>query len=211
MGDPVYTDKRPLGCWAAVRPYRERKLWTFILLLVMLGVVSSFLVVEIVSLLVHGYRFIDEEVYFCCYSVMVCLAVVLGLFASGYYRHHLALSVADDPVYRTFRVGHQGVMVDVVDRAVNALDLEHVRVDPPGRAFSEGRSFPRNIQAMFRVRDPDVVIVVHSSTVRKDGGFLSDVILGPVGQDNLSEVSRMVRAIDHGRTKVRPALHVRTA
>ena len=156
MGVPHMDVPRPSGHWHAVRPYRAKKKTQFIFWMALLAIVLFFLIGDVMLLLASGDRFIDEEEYACCYSIGIGLAIVLAFIAFRHYRHHLILSIMDDPVYRTFMVSSPHEMVDVVDNALDALEMEHTRMDPPGRAFTNIRRFPRNLAGMFRVHDPPI-------------------------------------------------------
>ena len=188
---------------------REMRRWKFILVMALLSIVLLFLVGDVLMLLADGSSYINEGIYVCCYSLGAGLAIMLGLSALKHYRHHLALSIADDPVYRTFVVSSPEEMMKVIDNALDALHIEHRRMDPPASAYTDANRFPRHIRGMFRVSDPDLAIVVYTGAARADGSFRSDVVVGPVTGDNLSEVTEILRAIDERKSGRRPHLNVR--
>jgi len=202
---------RPQGDWSPVGPYRAQKRLRFIFWAALLATVLFFLLGEAMVVLVEGGGYIDGASYACCYSVGAGVSIVLGYIALRYYRHHLILGIADDPVYKGYRVTDPADLMKVIDDALGALSVEHVRLDPPGPAYTERRRFPRNLRGMYRVSDPDLVIVVYSSALKGDVTYRCDVIVGPVNDTNRSQVAEVLRAVDEGRTVGRPALNVRTA
>ncbi len=181
----------------------------FILLMALLSFVLLFLIGDMLLMFGDTVRYIDEGTYVCCYSIGIGIAIVLGLSALKQYRHHLALSIAEDPVYRTFAVSSPQEMMKVVGNALSSLNIAYRRLDPPAPAYTDAKRFPKHIRGMFRVSDPDLAIVVYTGAARADGSFRSDVVVGPVTQENLSQLSDILRAIDERRNEGRPDLNVR--
>ena len=210
MGIPTDTLGRPVGVWRAARPYKARKFRQLVYLMVLLGIVMFFLVTDLVLRLMGEYRYSDLSLDMCCYSVLVGIAVLLGLVTIRFWRHFLALSIANDPVYRTFSVAHPREMLDVVEAGLKGLFLDHDRFDPPGRAYTNRERFPRNLQGMIRVNDPDLAIVVYTSSIKGTGRYLSDVLVGPVNAGNASQVANILRAIDDRTLHGRPVLNIRS-
>jgi hypothetical protein len=208
MGVPYVIRSGPYGYWSAVRPYRARKRTVFIIEMALLSFLLLFVLGDIILLFAEDYRYIDEGLYVQCYSVLTGLAILLCLSALRYYRHHLALSIADDPVYRTFIVSSPEEMMKVVDAALGALHIEKRRMDPPARAYTNARRFPKHVRGMFRTSGPDLAIVVYAGKARADGSYKSDVVVGPVTEDNLPEVTKLLQAIDERRTVGRPDLNI---
>jgi hypothetical protein len=176
----------------------------------LIGIVMFFLVGDLVLRLIEGSRYTDPLTDACCYSILIGLVVVTGYFTMRYWRHLLALSIADDPAYRTFSVAEPGEMLDVIENGLKFLYLEHSRLDPPGLAFTNRQRFPKNLQGMFRVRDPDLAIVVYTSAKKGTGRYLSDVMVGPVNDGNAAKVLSILQAIDERTVAGRPALNIRT-
>jgi hypothetical protein len=211
MGVPIDTMGRPLSMWTAARRVKA-KVWRHLILLMAILAIVLFLLLGDIIVNLMGYdRYRSAELDVCCYSVLTGLAIVFGFIALRTYRRFLALSIADDPVYRTFTVKDRGEMVDVVDNGLKALHMDVTRFDPPGPAYTDRERFPKSIQGMFRVRDPDLAIVVHTGSKRTDGFYRSDVIIGPVNEGNRTEVARVLQAIDERWTSGRPALNIATA
>ena len=214
MGVPVGFQSSPQGLWRAARPYRARKRLRFTVLMSLLGIVMFFLVGELLLLLdmfpsYTSYSDLGVDAY--CFSVLAGLAIILGFGAIRYYRHILALGLVDESVYRIFTVFSKGKMVEVTDNALKALHMDYSRYDPPAPAYTNTRRFPKDLMAMFSVRDQGLSIVVYTGSIKGDTSFISDVIVGPVHPNNTTVVGSILKAIDDGKEMVRPPLNIRTA
>jgi hypothetical protein len=64
---------------------------------------------------------------------------------------------------------------------------------------------------MFRIRAPDLAVVVYVGHKRSSSSYRCDVVLGPAHGENRSEVERILQAIDERKTVGRPVLNVKTA
>ncbi|UCC93837.1 MAG: hypothetical protein JSW25_03990 [Thermoplasmata archaeon] len=211
MGTPVDFTGIPQGAWRSTRYYKKRKKMELAALLVLLGVVLFFLLGDI-ALNLAGYdRYSSLGLDVCCYSILAGIAVGLGFAAMRYYRHYLALSLTDDSVYRRFRVKERDELLDVTENAIKALHFDHTRFDPPAPTYTNLKRFPKNLMGMFRIREPDLAIVVYTTAIKGDASFNSDVIVGPVNGENRAEVGRILRAIDERKTVGRPPLNIKTA
>ena len=71
--------------------------------------------------------------------------------------------------------------------------------------------FPKDLMAMFSVRDQGLSIVVYTGSIKGDTTFRSDVIVGPVHPNNATVVGRILKSIDDGKEMVRPPLNIRAA
>jgi len=214
MGVPIVSQSSSQGLWRAARPYRARKRLRFAVLMILLGIVMFFLVGELLLLLdvfplYTSYSDLGVEAF--CFSVLAGLAIIFGFGAIRYYRHILALGLVDESVYRIFTVFSKGKMVDVTDNALKALHMDYSRYDPPAPAYTNSRMFPKNLMAMFTVRDQGLSIVVYTGSIKGDTTYRSDVILGPVHPINKTVVRSILKAIDDGEEMVRPPLNIRTA
>ena len=211
MGVPVGFQSRPQGLWGAARPYGARKKFRFAVLVSLLGIVMFFLLGDLLLNLAGYSHYSDMGVDVYCYSMLVGLAIILGFGAIRYYRHILALGLVDDSVYRSFLVTSKGKMVDVTDHALKALHMDYSRFDPPAPAYTNSRMFPKNLMAMFSVRDQGLSIVVYTGSIKGNTTYRSDVIVGPVHPNNITVVGSILKAIDDGKEMVRPPLNIRTA
>ena len=171
-----------------------------------------FLVGELL-LLAAGYTSYGSDLGIdaCFFSVLAGLAIVFGFGAIKYYRHILALGLVDESVYRSFIVYSKEKMVDVTENALKALHMDYSRFDPPAPAYTNSRMFPKNLMAMFSIRDQGLSIVVFTGSIKGDTTFRSDVIVGPVHPNNTTVVGRILEAINEKREVVRPPLNIRTA